>query len=87
MSNNNDQENPSANYDKTDATNDRGENDYFRCTSCRVRSFFLYYGLNQHRTCLRKTTDAIVTDSQPASPVAINDLQSTTTSERKRDCQ
>ena len=30
MSNNIDQENPSANDDNTDASNDRGENDYFR---------------------------------------------------------
>ena len=47
-------------------------------TSYKVRSFFIYCGLNQHlRTCLRKTRDAIVTDSQPASSRAINDLQST----------
>ena len=79
MSNNTDQENPSANEDNTDATKDRGENDYFRCTYCKVRSFFTYRGLNQHlRTCLRKTRDVIVTDSQPASPIVINDLQSTT---------
>ena len=30
MSNNIDQENPPANDDNTDATNDRGENNYFR---------------------------------------------------------
>ena len=46
MTNNIDQENPSANDDNTDATNVRGRNDYFRGTSCEVRSFFIYRGLN-----------------------------------------
>ena len=65
-----------------------GENDYFRCTSCKVRSFFTYRRLNQHlRTCLRKTRDVIVTDSQPASPIAINDLQSTTESQQRQNAR
>ena len=73
MSNNIDQENPSANGDNRDATNGRGENDYFRCTSCKVPSFFTYRGLSQHpRICLRKARDVIVTDSQPASSRAVN---------------
>ena len=38
MSNNIDQDNPSANDDNTDATFVRGGNDYFRCTSCKVGS-------------------------------------------------
>ena len=85
MSNNIDQENPSGNDDNTDATNDIGENNYFRCTSCKVRSFFTYRGLNQHlRTCLKKTRDVIVTDSQPASSRAVNDLQSTTESQKRQ---
>ena len=88
MSNNIDQENPSATDDNTDATKDRGENDYFRCTSCKVRSFFTYRGLNQLlRTCLRKTRDVIVTDSQPANPIAINDLQSTTESQQHQNAR
>ena len=73
MSNNIDQENPSDNGDNRDATNGRGENDYFRCTSCKVPSFFTYRGLSQHpRICLRKARDVIVTDSQPASSRAVN---------------
>ena len=48
MSHNIDPENPLANDDNTNATKDRGENDYFWCTSCKVRSFFTYRGLNQH---------------------------------------
>ena len=81
MSNNIDQKNPSANDDGTDATNDGGENDYFRCTFCKLQSFFTYRGLNQHlRTCLRKTRDVIVTEYQLASSRAVNDLQSTTES-------
>ena len=88
MSNNIDQENPSANDDNTDATKDRGENDCFRCTSCKVRSFFTYRGLNQHlRACLMKTRDVIVTDSQPASPITINDLQSTTESQKRQNAR
>ena len=88
MSNNIDQENPSANDDNTDATDDRGENDYFQCTSCKVRSFFTYRGLNQHlRICLRKTRDVIVTDSQPASPISTNDLQSTTESQQRQNAR
>ena len=88
MSNNIGQENPSVNDDNTDATKDRCENDYFRCTSCKVRSFFTYRGLNQHlRTCLRKTRDLIVTDSQPASPIAINNLQSTTESQQRQNAR
>ena len=88
MSDNIDQENPSANDDNTDTSNDRSENDYFRCTSCKVRSFFTYCGLNQHlRTCLRKARDVIVTDSQPASSKAINDLQSTTGSQQHQDAR
>ena len=88
MSNSTDQENPSANDDNTDATNDRGENEYCRCTFCKVRSFFTYRGLNQHlRTCLRKTRDVIVTDSQPASSRAINDLQSTTESQQRQNAR
>ena len=88
MSNNIDQENPSANDDNTDATKDRGENDYFWCTSCKVRSFFIYCGLNQHlRTCLRKTRDVIVTDSQPASPIAINYFQSTIESQQRQNAR
>ena len=80
-----DQENPSANDDNTDATNAIGENNYFRCTSCKVRSFFTYRGLNQHlQTCLRKTRDVIVTDSQPASSRAVNDLQSTAESQQRQ---
>ena len=86
MSNNIDQENPSGNDDNTDATNDIGENNYFRCTSCKVRSFFTYRGLNQHlRTCLKKTRDVIVTGSQPASSRAVNDLQSTTESQQRQN--
>ena len=54
MPNNVDLESPSANDDNTDATNAIGESNYFRCTSCKVRSFFTHRGLNQHlRTCLR----------------------------------
>ena len=88
MSDNIDQENPSANDDNTDASNDRSENDYFRCTSCKVRSFFTYRGSNQHlRTCLRKARDVIVTDSQPASSKAINDLQSTTESQQRQNAR
>ena len=88
MSNNIDQENPSANDDNTDATKDRRENDYFQCTSCKERSFFTYRGLNQHfRTCLRKTRDVIVTDSQSASPIAINDLQGTTESQQHQNAR
>ena len=71
-----DQENPSGNDDNTDATNDRGENNYFRCTSCKERSFFIYRGLNR---------DVIVTDSQPASSGAVNDLQSTTESQQRHN--
>ena len=68
---------PSANDDNTDETNDRGENNCFRC------SFFTYRGLNQHlRTCLKKKRDVIVTDSQPARSRAVNDLQSTTESQQ-----
>ena len=86
MSNNTDQENPSGNDDNTDATNDIGENNYFRCTSCKVRSFFTYRGLNQHlRTCLKKARDVIVTGSQPASSRAVNDLQSTTESQQHQN--
>ena len=86
MSSNIDQENPSGNDDNTDATNDIGENNYFRCTSCKVRSFFTYRGLNQHlRTCLKKTRDVIVTGSQPASSRAVNDLQSTTESQQRQN--
>ena len=86
MSNNTDQENPSGNDDNTDATNDIGENNYFRCTSCKVRSFFTYRGLNQHlRTCLKKTRDVIVTGIQPASSRAVNDLQSTTESQQRQN--
>ena len=88
MSDNIDQENPSANDDNTDASNDRSENDYFRYTSCKVRSFFTYRGSNQHlRTCLRKARDVIVTDSQPASSKAINDLQSTTESQQRQNAR
>ena len=86
MSNNIDQENPSGNDDNTDATNNKGKNNYFRCTSCKVRSFFTYRGLNQHlRTCLKKTRDVIVTGSQPASSRAVNDLQSTTESQQRQN--
>ena len=73
MSNNIDQENQPGNDDNTDRTKDIGENNYVRCTSCKVRSFFTYRGLNQHlRTCLRKTRDLIVTDSQPPSSSSAN---------------
>ena len=78
----------SANDDNTDATNDWGENDYFRYTSCKVQSFFTYRELNKHlRTCLRKTRDVIVTDSQPASSRAINDLQITTESQQHQNAR
>ena len=88
MSNNIDQENPSPNDDNNDATNDRGQNDCFRFTSCKVRGFFTYRGLNQHlQTCSRKTRDTIVTDSQPASSRAINDLQSTTDSQQRQNAR
>ena len=40
MTNNIDQENPSTKDDNTFATNDRGENNDFRCTSCKLRGFF-----------------------------------------------
>ena len=86
MSSNIDQENPSANEDNTYATNDRGENNNFLCTSCKVRNFFTYRGSNQHlRTCLRKTRDVIVTENQPASSRAVNDLQSTTESQQHQN--
>ena len=63
MLNNIDQENLSANDDNNDASIDRGENDYFLCTSCEVRTFFTYRGLRQHhQTCLRKMRDVIVID-------------------------
>ena len=76
----------SANDDNTDATNDRGENNCFQCTSCREQSFFTYHGLNQHlRSCLKKERDVIVTDSQPASSRAVNDLQSTTESQQHQN--
>ena len=88
MSDNIDQENLSANDDNTDASNDRSVNDYFRCTSSKIRSFFTHRGLNQLlRTCLRKARDAIVTDSQPASSKAINDLQSTTESQQRQNAR
>ena len=88
MSNNIDQENPSANDNSTNATKDRDENDYFRCTSYKVLSFFTYRGLNQHlRTCLRKTRDVIATDSQSPSSKAINDLQSTTESQQRQNAR
>ena len=84
MSNNIDQENQPGNDDNTDRTKDIGENNYVRCTSCKVRSFFTYRGLNQHpRICLKKTRDVIVTDSQPAS--SANDLQSTTESQQRQN--
>ena len=80
MSNNIDQENPSATDHNTNATSNRDENDYFRCTSCKVRSFFTYCGLNQRlQTRLRKARDVIVTDSQP------NDLQSTKESQQRQN--
>ena len=86
MSNNTDQENPSGNDDNTDATNDIGENNYFRCTFCKVRSFFTYLGLNQYLpTCLRKAREVIVANSQPASSRAVNDLQSTTESQQRQN--
>ena len=51
-----------------------------------LQSFFTYRGLNQHlRTCLRKTRDVIVTESQPASSRAVNDLQSTTESQQRQN--
>ena len=88
MSNNIDQENPSTNDDNTDATNDRGENDYFWCTFCIAQSFFTYPGLNQHlRTCLKKTRDVIVTDTQLASSRAISYLQSTTESQKRQNAR
>ena len=46
MSNSIDQENSSANDDNIDTINDRGENDYCQCTSCKVQSFFTYRVLN-----------------------------------------
>ena len=86
MSNSIDQEKTSGNDDNTDASNKIGENNYFRCASCKVRSFFTYRGLNQHlRTCLKKTRDVIVTGSQPASSRAVNDLQSTTESQQRQN--
>ena len=85
MSSNIDQENPSGNDDNTDATNDIGENNYFRCTSCKVQNLFKYRGFNQaQQTCLRKTTDVIVIDSHPATSRAVNDLQSTTESQQRQ---
>ena len=88
MLNNIDQENPSTNDDNTDATNDRGKNDYFRCTSCEVRSFFTYCELNQHfHTCLRKSRDVIVAASQPASSRAVNHLQSTAESQQRQNTE
>ena len=86
MSNTIDRKNPSGNDDNTDATNDIVENNYFQRTSCKVRSFFIYRGSNQHlRTCLRKTRDAVVTDSQPVSLRAVNDLQSTAESSQRQN--
>ena len=86
MSNSIDQEKTSGNDDNTDASNNIGENNYFRCASCKVRSFFTYRGLNQHlQTCLKKTRDVIVTGSQPASSRAVNDLQSTTESQQRQN--
>ena len=41
MSNNIDQENPSASDDNTDATNVRSRNDYFRGTSCEVHILWI----------------------------------------------
>ena len=88
MSKNIDRENPLVNDDNTDGTNNKGENGYFWCTSCKVRSFFTYRGLNQHlRTRLRKTRDVIVTDSQPASSRTIHDLQSTTESQQRQNAK
>ena len=67
MTNNIDQENPLTKDDSTDATNSRDENDNFRCTYRKVRSFFTHRGLNQHLgICLRKTRCVIVTAIQPA---------------------
>ena len=40
---------------------------------------------NTDGTCLRKTRDVIVTDSQPASSRAINDLPSTTELQQLQD--
>ena len=88
MSNNIDQEDPSANDDNTDATNDGSENEYFWCMSCKIRSFFTYRGLNQHlRTCLRKTRNVIVLDSQPASSRVINDPQSNIESQQRQNAR
>ena len=84
MSDNIDQENPTAN----DAGNDRSENEYFRNTSCKVRRFFTYRELNQQlQTCLRKAREVIVTDSQPASSKAVNDLQITTESQQRQNAR
>ena len=86
MSNNIDQENPSGNDHNIDAANDVGENTYFRWTSCKVWSFFIYRELNQHlRTCLKKTRDVLVADSQPAISKTLNDPQSTTESQKRQN--
>ena len=86
MSNNIDQENPSINDDNSDTTNDRCENDYFGAH--QVWSFFRYRGLNQQlRIFLRKMRDVTVTDSQPASSRAVNDLQSTTESQQRQNAR
>ena len=63
MSNNIDQKNSLTNDDNVDATNGRGKNDYFRCTSCKVRSLFTYRGLNLYlRICLKKLLRDVARD-------------------------
>ena len=63
MSNNIDQKNPLTNDDNADATNGRGKNDYFRWTSCKVRSLFTYRRLNQYlRICLKKLLRDVARD-------------------------
>ena len=50
----------------------------------KAQSFFKY----QHfRTCLRKTGNAMVTDSQPASSKAMNGLQSITESQQSQNAR
>ena len=88
MSSSIDQENPSTNGDRTDATNNKSKNYYIRWTSSKVRSFLTYRGLNQHvRTCLKKTRDVVVTGSQSASSRTVIVLQSKTQSQQRQNAK
>ena len=56
-----------GNSNVNDATNTGDDNNSFKCKSCNARNLYTYRGLNQQRTCLRKTSEASVISSQPDS--------------------